>query len=382
MNRGSFVDLFNSIESPAVYEMIYGSSGMDVERALATRRRTLRDFAALISPAARPYLERMAAMSQTITRRRFGKTISMYAPLYLSNECQNICTYCGFSFTNKIPRLTLSSGEIETEARAVKELGFDHVLLVTGEASQRVGMPYFRDALKVIRPLFSTISMEVQPLEENEYLELASLGVYAVLVYQETYNRERYKSYHPKGRKSVFDYRLQTPDRLGRAGIHKIGLGVLFGLHDWRLDSWHLAQHLSYLEQRYWKTKYSISFPRLRPAAGVEPSREMINDAELVQLICAYRIFNEDVELSLSTRESSSFRDKLIPLGITSMSAGSKTDPGGYALRRGSLEQFSTDDKRSPIEVARAIQAAGYDPVWKDWDPSFGLSDRAYSVSA
>lgn len=382
MSTETFLDLFNSIDPTRVRERIYTASARDVERALSAQRRSVEDFAALISPAALPYLEQMAQLSQRTSQRRFGKTISMYAPLYLSNECQNICTYCGFSLTNKIPRVTLTPAEIELEVAAVKDLGFDHVLLVTGEAQHRVGMPYFEAALKVITPHFSTISMEVQPLEADEYQRLAALGVYGVLVYQETYDREAYKVYHPKGRKSVFDFRLETPDRLGRAGIHKIGLGALIGLHDWRTDSWYVAQHLAYLERRYWRTKYAISFPRLRPAAGLVEPKDVISDAELVQLICAYRLFNEDVELSLSTRESAHFRDKLIALGITSMSAGSKTDPGGYALRRGSLEQFNTDDKRSPAEVAAAIRRAGYEPVWKDWEPVFSGGHAAATTQA
>lgn len=370
----SFLELFNSIDPQQVRDQIYCSTTRDVERALSVKHRTLRDFAALISPAARSYLEPMACLSQRITQKRFGKTIGMYVPLYLSNVCQNICTYCGFSFNNKIRRKTLSSDEIMAEVKAIKALGFDHVLLVTGEANQKVGLPYFKSALEVIRPHFSTISMEVQPLETEEYAELAKSGVYAVLVYQETYDRVAYKEYHPKGKKASFDYRIATPDRLGRAGIHKIGLGALIGLNDWRMDSWFVAQHLEYLERVYWRTKYSISFPRLRPAEGLIEPKDIIADAELVQLICAYRIFNEDVELSLSTRESSVFRDHVLRLGVTSMSAGSKTEPGGYALKTGALEQFSIDDRRTPPEVAKAIIKAGYEPVWKDWDLAFHVS--------
>ncbi len=367
----SFLNIFNATDPQRVRDQIYSSTARDVERAMSGTRRSLRDFAALISPAARPYLEQMACLSQRITQRRFGKTIGMYVPLYLSNECQNICTYCGFSFNNKIPRITLTAEEIKGEVRAIKKLGFDHVLLVTGEANQKVGLSYFRAALEIIRPHFSSISMEVQPLETQDYVELAKNGVYAVLVYQETYDRVAYKEYHPKGKKASFDYRIETPDRLGRAGIRKIGLGALIGLNDWRMDSWFVAQHLEYLERVYWRTKYSISFPRLRPAEGLVEPKDIIADAELVQLICAYRIFNEDVELSLSTRESALFRDHVFQLGVTSMSAGSKTDPGGYALKKGALEQFSIDDSRSPSEVANAIAKAGYEAVWKDWDPAF-----------
>lgn len=190
-----------------------------------------------------------------------------------------------------------------------------------------------------------------------------------VLVYQETYHRADYRLHHPKGKKSNFDYRLETPDRLGRAGIHKMGLGVLIGLEDWRTDSFFTALHLDYLEKTYWKTKYSLSFPRLRPfSGGLEPKVEM-TDAELVQLICAYRIWNEEVEISVSTRESVLFRDNIVKIGVTSISAGSKTNPGGYAVAPASLEQFEISDERSPAEIAQMLERQGYQPVWKDWDP-------------
>ncbi|MBW3545131.1 MAG: 2-iminoacetate synthase ThiH, partial [Bacteroidetes bacterium] len=331
-------------------------------------KRDLEDFKALISPAAAPYLEQMAQQSHLLTRKRFGNTMQLYIPLYLSNECQNICTYCGFSYTNKLPRRTLTDAEILQEVATIKALGYDHVLLVTGEANQTVGVPYFKKVLELIRTHFSQISMEVQPLDREEYEELIPLGLHTVLVYQETYHQEDYKKHHPKGKKSNFWYRLETPDRLGQAGAHKIGLGVLIGLEDWRTDCFFTALHLHYLEKRYWKTRYSISFPRLRPfSGGLTPKVEM-SDRELVQLICAYRLFNEDVELSLSTRETPKFRNHVLKLGITSMSAGSKTNPGGYAVAPQSLEQFEISDERSPQEIASLIRAQGYEPVWKDWD--------------
>ncbi|RZJ77437.1 MAG: 2-iminoacetate synthase ThiH, partial [Chryseobacterium sp.] len=333
--------------------------------------RNLEDFKALISPAAAPFLEPMAHLSKNITQKRFGKTLQMYVPLYLSNECNNICTYCGFSLDNKLKRKTLSAIEIMKEVSVIKGMGYDHVLLVTGEANQTVHVDYFKKVLDLIRPHFSHISMEVQPLDQQDYEELIPLGLNTVLVYQETYHQEDYKKHHPKGKKSNFDYRLNTLDRLGKAGIHKMGLGVLIGLEDWRTDSFFTALHLNYLERKYWQTKYSLSFPRLRPfSGGLEPKVEM-SDRELVQLICAYRIFNEEVELSISTRESENFRNNIIKLGITSISAGSKTNPGGYSVDKQSLEQFEISDERSPEEIARMINLQGYEAVWKDWDKVF-----------
>ena len=364
-----FIELFNTYNWDEVKQSIYAKTKVDVEHALnKTTKRDMDDFKALISPAAMPYFEQMAQLSHRLTQKRFGKTIQMYVPLYLSNECQNICTYCGFSLDNKIKRKTLTDAEIIKEIEVIKALGYDHVLLVTGEANQTVGVSYLKNAIKIIRPYFSLISIEVQPLDQHEYEELIAEGLNTVLVYQETYHKEDYKLHHPKGKKANFNYRLETPDRLGKSGIHKMGVGILIGLEDWRTDSFFTALHLTYLENTYWRTKYSISFPRLRPAEGLIEPKVVMNDKELVQLICAYRIFNEHVELSMSTRENENFRNNSIELGITSMSAGSKTNPGGYAVEPTSLEQFEISDERTPQQIEHMIKSHGYEAVWKDWD--------------
>lgn len=367
----TFKNTYDNYNWNEISKNIQSKTERDVEKALAKSRINLEDFASLISPAALPYLEQMAAKSQVLTKQRFGKTIQLFAPMYLSNECNNICTYCGYSFDNKIKRKTLTDAEILTEVQAIKELGFDHILLVTGEANATVHVPYFLNAIKLIKPFFSNISVEVQPLEQEEYALLHEAGVYSILVYQETYNQEAYKKVHPKGKKSNFFYRLETPDRIGESKIHKIGVGALLGLDDWRTDSFYCALHLDHLQKKYWQTKYSVSFPRIRPAEGVELSNEHISDKELLQLICAYRIFNPDVELSISTRETKHFRDSIIKLGATSMSAGSKTNPGGYSVDPESLEQFEIDDTRTPEEFIKVISQQGYQPVMKDWDKAF-----------
>lgn len=367
----TFKETYNNYNWDKTLSNIYNKTSVDVERVLFKQKITLEDFAALISPAALPYLEQMAQKSQVLTKQRFGKTIQLFAPMYLSNECNNICTYCGYSFDNKIKRKTLTDSEIIKEAQAIKALGFDHVLLVTGEANATVHLSYFLNAIQLIKPFFSNISVEVQPLEQEEYAKLHESGVYSVLVYQESYHKETYKNYHPKGKKSNFDYRLETPDRIGSSSIHKIGLGVLLGLEDWRTDSFFCALHLDYLQKKYWQTKYSISFPRIRPAEGVTLDSKHIRDKELLQLIFAYRLFNPDVEISISTRETENFRNNVIRLGATSMSAGSKTNPGGYAVDPESLEQFEIDDIRTPEEFIRVISQQGYEPVLKDWDKNF-----------
>lgn len=390
---GGFYERFQQYDWAEVERNVRSKTTQDVERALnraaAKQPLDLEDFAALVSPEAEGFLERMARISQARTLERFGKAIRLYAPLYLSNECQNICTYCGFSLDNKLERKTLKPGEILKEIAVLKDMGYEHVLIVTGEANRTVGMDYFRQAFRIIRPHFSQLSLEVQPLDEADYRELTELGLHGVLVYQETYREQTYKKHHPKGRKSNFRYRLETPERLGRAGVHKIGLGVLIGLEDWRTDSFFTALHLQYLSRRYWKTQYSLSFPRLRPHAGethadgletesttarrpgVVVPKSVMSDRQLVQLMCAYRLFDADLELSISTRESEHFRNHVIPLGVTTFSAGSKTNPGGYACEPQSLEQFEISDERSPAEIAGVIRRAGYEPVWKDWDRSY-----------
>jgi len=363
-----FKEIFDTYDWDEVKASIYAKAERDVITALNKPQRDLEDFKAMISPAALPFLEQMSQMSRALTLKRFGRTMQMYVPLYLSNECQNICNYCGFSFDNHIKRKTLTDEEILKEIAAIKEWGYEHVLLVTGEANQTVGVPYLKHAIQLIREHFANISIEVQPMDEHEYLELAAEGLNAVLVYQETYHRDNYKAHHPKGKKSNFYYRLETPDRLGKSGVHKIGLGVLLGLEDWRVDSFFTALHLDYLEKTYWQTKYAVSFPRLRPAEGVLLPKMELRDKDLAQLICAYRIFNGEVELSISTRENERFRNNIIKLGITSISAGSKTNPGGYAVEPESLEQFAISDERTPVEIATMLKQNGYEPVWKDWD--------------
>ncbi|NMH86007.1 2-iminoacetate synthase ThiH [Flavivirga algicola] len=367
----SFKNTFEKYDWDTLEKEIYKVTSQEVEKVLHKDKIELEDFKKLISPAAKPFIEEMAQRSNVITKKRFGNIIQMYIPMYLSNECQNICTYCGFSMDNGIRRKTLSDAEILKEVEHIKKLGYDHILLVTGEANRTVGVPYIKHAIDLIRSRFSNISIEVQPLGQEDYETLIQSGLYAVLVYQETYHKATYKMHHPKGRKSNFDYRLDTPDRLGKAGIHKIGLGALFGLEDWRVDSFYTALHLKYLQKTYWKTKYSISFPRLRPHQGeLDPKVEM-TDTDLVQLICAYRLLDEDVELSLSTRESEIFRNHCIHLGITSISAESKTNPGGYSVEPESLEQFEISDERTTEQIKQMIQSQGYEVVWKDWSKSY-----------
>ncbi len=364
----SFSELFQTLDPAEVSKQVLSASSADVKAAISKAGHcSLEDFAALLSPAAEPFLEEMAVQANRLTRKRFGKTIQMFVPMYLSNECQNICTYCGFSLGNKIPRLTLSKAQFLKEIEAVKKWGFEHILLVTGE-SHLVGMDYFLEMIPIAREHFAHVSIEVQPLEEEDYLKLHQAGVESVLVYQETYNEESYAQHHTKGKKSKFYNRLETPEKIARAGINKIGLGSLLGLADWRVDAWFAGLHLVYMREKYWRSRYSLAFPRLQPAEGIVDPAVVTTERNLAQIICAYRLLDETVDLSLSTRESKRFRDHAIQLGVTTMSAGSRTDPGGYQTSKTELEQFEISDERTPAEVAKMLTCAGLEPVWKDWD--------------
>lgn len=369
----TFSDYWRTLDWDDIALRIHSKTDKDVADALNHPHRTLDDMMALLSPAAANWLEPMATQAQQLTRQRFGHTVSFYVPLYLSNLCANDCTYCGFSMSNAIKRKTLDEEEIARECAAIRQLGFEHLLLVTGEHQRKVGMDYFRRHLPAIRRQFSAVQMEVQPLSEEEYAELKALGLDGVMVYQETYHEMTYSRHHLRGRKQDFFWRLETPDRLGRAGIDKIGLGALIGLSDnWRVDCFMVAAHLLWLQKNYWRSRYSVSFPRLRPCAGGIAPASLMDEQQLVQVICAFRLLSPDLELSLSTRESPWFRDHVVPLAITHLSAGSRTQPGGYASARHELEQFSPHDERSPQVVAAALRQSGLQPVWKDWDPWLG----------
>ena len=364
-----FSELIKQIPWQETTEKIFSKTAGDVRAALNKEILAIEDFMALISPAAEPYLEQMAQRAKFFTQQRFGKTISLYIPLYLTNSCRNGCIYCGFRRTNPMKRTILTQEEIANELQAIKQLGdFQNLLLVTGENPAAAGVDYIERALEMALPLFNNLSIEVMPLSAEEYRRLTKAGLYGVVCFQETYNRERYPVYHPVGKKSDFEWRVNAFDRMGQAGVHKIGMGVLIGLEDWRSDLTMLAQHLRYLQKNYWQTRYSVNFPRLRPSEnGHFQPDVLMSDREYVQLMLAFRLFDHDIDISISTRESAGFRDNVMTLGCTSMSAGSKTDPGGYATYPQSLEQFEVNDDRSPLEVEMAIKKQGYEAVWRDW---------------
>ncbi len=368
-----FSDVIRQISWDETTERIMSKTDADVRRALSKSHCDIDDFMAMISPAADKYLEQMAWLSRKYTRERFGKTVNLFIPIYITNSCTNSCVYCGFHVQNKMARTILTEEEIVREYEAIKKLGpFDNLLIVTGENPAKAGVDYLARALDLAKPYFNNLQIEVMPLAAEDYARLREHGLNGVICFQETYNEARYKVYHPRGMKSNYEWRLNGFDRMGQAGVHKIGMGVLIGLEDWRTDVTMMARHLRYLEKTYWRTQYSVNFPRMRHAenGGFQPN-VIMSDRELAQATFAMRIFDHDVDISYSTREPANVRNNMATLGVTTMSAESHTDPGGYACYPNSLEQFEISDGRKAGEVERDLRALGLEPVWKNWDRVF-----------
>jgi 2-iminoacetate synthase len=394
----TFVTEFNALPLGDLLRHAQDSTVAHARASLASAEPTLVDFARLISPAAGALLEAMGQRSQALTQQRFGKVIRLFAPLYLSNECINNCKYCGFSRDNSILRVTLSVDDVRDEARALAAQGFRNILLVAGEHPKFVAPSYLADCVQALHTEVPSISLEVGPMAAEDYRPLVEAGADGLVVYQETYDRAVYADMHTSGPKRDFDWRLATAERAYAAGFRRLGIGALYGLADWRMESLCVAAHAAWLLRHCWKSYVTISLPRLRPCAGEFQPLTHMDDREMVQLVCAFRILFPDVGLVLSTREPAKLRNGLIPLGITLLSAGSHTEPGGYTgagrekvhrtergriveLAAGSSEwapaggqtaaatgQFQIADERPAHEVAELIRRLGYEPVWKDWD--------------
>lgn len=355
----------------AVAAAIAGRTRAEAERALAAPRLDTDGLLSLLSPAAAPLLEEMAQRAHRLTLRRFGRVMGMFAPLYLSNVCTNRCLYCGFNAGNAVARVTLTPAAAAAEGEAIRALGFRHVLLLTGEAPAIVTPDYLKEVLARLRPRFSSIGIEMFPMAAERYRELAAQGVDSLTLFQETYREATYGDYHPAGRKRDYRWRLEGPERGGAAGLRRLGIGALLGLEDWRCEGFFMGLHARYLERHCWRSQVNLSFPRLCGSAGAFTPSHPVGDRELVQLLCALRLFLPDAGFILSTREAPALRDRLIPLGTTVMSAGSRTEPGGYARPGDAEAQFEVADPRSPAEVAAVLTRLGYEPAWKDWDAAY-----------
>ena len=369
--NNNFFSGFQKVNPDKIKQQIQKVTEQAAEACLHKNRFSPQDIPVLLSPAMGKYLELMARKSYLITRQRFGNIIQLYAPLYLSNECFSICKYCGFSYDNKIDRVTLTVDEVVKEGIILYEQGFRHVLLVSGDASKIISQQYLKIIVKELKKYFHSISIEVHPMASEEYAESVDAGVDGLTVYQETYLPEVYKNMHIKGKKSNFKWRLETPERAGKAGMRRIGIGFLLGLSDWRLDGYYLSLHAQYLMKRFWQSQISISLPRLCHTGKNFQVPHPVKDLQLVQLLCTLRMVFPDAILTLSTREKASLRNRLIPLGFTMVSAGSKTEPGGYTRIHQGGSQFEIEDTRSSAEVADEIRHLGLEPVWKDWDKYF-----------
>ena len=365
----SFADVLERTPVRALGERAMSATDLDVSRALAKEVRDLDDFAALIGPAASSRLEEIARGSHALTLRRFGRTVHMYAPMYLSNECLTTCTYCGFAKDLPIARKTLSVDQSLREGAYLRARGYRHVLLLTGEHQKHTGVDFLCEHIRALHDLFPQISVEVQVWDEEQYRLLAQAGCDGVVIYQETYDRESYARFHLGGKKRDYDFRLDGPERAARAGIRRLGIGALLGLHEpWREDAIALAAHALYLTKTAWRQELSVSVPRIRPSASGYSPEQPVTDRELAQLICALRLILPDAGIVMSSREEAGYRDALVPLGVTHTSAGSHTDPGGYTEPGEAEGQFEVNDTRAVAEVADALRALGYEPVWKDWD--------------
>lgn len=355
---------------------------------------TMRRLESLLSDPNPDSLERLARQSQQTTRRHFGRTMRIFAPLYLSNECVNNCSYCGFSRDADILRTTLTVEQVVTEARHLHQQGLRNLLLVAGEHPKFVSEGYLQECLDALKPFIPTLGIEVGPMEDAQYREIVNHGAEGLVVYQETYDRQVYETLHTAGPKKNFDWRLDCPERAYAGGFRRIGIGALFGLADWKLEAMALCAHLEYLYRHCWKAQMTVAFPRMRPYAGnyhyIPDPKRYLADKDLLRLVCAFRILFPQVGIVMSTREPAGLRDALAPLGVTHMSAGARTEPGGYTGagsedlhltvrgRRVELksatgcekatEQFRISDTRSAAEIAQKLSQQQFDPIWKDWD--------------
>lgn len=395
----SFVAELRSLPIEEWLEHSRRANAGDVRAAMSRTQLDLDDLACLISPAAQEFLPILGMRAHQLTQQRFGKVVRLFAPLYLSNECVNNCPYCGFSRDNSILRVTLTLDEVRREAKALKDQGFRNLLLVAGEQPRFVRLDYLAECVTALHQDFPSISLELGPMETEDYRRLSAAGADGLVVYQETYDRAVYAQLHTSGPKRKFEHRLETPERASAAGMRRLGIGALFGLADWRREVICVAAHARYLLRHCWKSNLTISLPRLRPHAGGYQPQAQLHEKEMVQVVCALRLLLPDVGLVLSTRERPALRDGLIPLGITLLSAGSHTEPGGYTgagrehthqTVRGQVlmsasspgieasgspkattnatVQFDIADDRSPRQIAQLLHRLGYEPVWKDWD--------------
>ncbi|MGA2774858.1 MAG: 2-iminoacetate synthase ThiH [Candidatus Omnitrophota bacterium] len=340
----------------------------DIKSAILTDNVSISQFSALLSASAEKYLEEIAARAHELTISNFGKTIQLYTPMYLSDYCENKCAYCGFTADNSFKRKKLSLDEVEKEAKFIASTGLKHILILTGESRKMTPISYIKDCVNVLKKYFSSISIEIFPLTEAEYAELVSCGVDGLTIYQEVYDETVYDSVHLAGAKKNYNFRLDAPERGCASGMRNVNIGILLGLAPWRKEAFFMGLHAKYLQDKFPDVEIGISLPRLRPQVGNFTAPYIVTDKNIVQMIMALRLFLPRVGITISTRENPEFRENILSLGITKMSAGSTTAVGGHTLNQGAHQaQFRISDERSVDEIKDAIERKGYQPVLKDW---------------
>ena len=349
------------------FQQMEQATAADVQRALGRHTRSADDFLSLLSPAAQPYLEQMAQQAHSLTVSHFGRTMVLYTPLYLSNFCTNRCLYCGFNRDNRIPRRQLSLAEVEAEARTIADSGLKHILILTGDAPAKASVDYIAACCSVLQRYFPAIGIEVYALSQFEYRRLIDSGVDSLTIYQETYNRDLYDRLHPDGPKKDYRFRLDAPERACQAGMRAVNVGALLGLDNWRRDAFFTGLHANYLQHGYPQAEISVSLPRMRPHAGGFQPGSRVEDRHIVQIMTALRLYMPRVGITISTRERAHFRDRLLPLGVTRMSAGSCTAVGGRMQKEDKTGQFEISDERTVPEMVAMLRRAGWQPVYKDW---------------
>ncbi|MBM7553799.1 2-iminoacetate synthase ThiH [Thalassobacillus pellis] len=363
----SFYHKYEKLKQIPFSAKFHEVTSMQVESALTKDMLTTADYFALLSPAAESYLEDMARLAHQKTVQHFGWTMQLFLPLYVSDYCVNTCKYCSFSVDNVFPRRRLTLSEVEKEAKAITEMGIEHVLLLSGESRIHSSISYLKEIMTVLSKYFSSVGIEIQPLDTTEYEELVESGIDGLTVYQEVYDEEVYRELHTKGPKRNYRYRLDTPERGCKAGMRSVNIGALLGLDDWRKESFIAGLHADYLQTKYLETEIGVSFPRMRPHAGSYQPKTDVTDKNLVQAMLALRLFIPRAGITLSTRESEFLRNQLIPLGVTKMSAASSTEVGGYSEPDNTQSQFEISDDRSVAAIRKLLYSKGYQPVMKDW---------------
>ncbi|WP_239094350.1 2-iminoacetate synthase ThiH [Bacillus sp. B15-48] len=371
-----YLDGMEKIDSDLMEKVLTGMekynyekyTGRDVENALNKETLSIDDYAAILSPAALPYLEKMARKAKVETRKHFGNSISLFTPLYIANYCENQCTYCGFSATNKIHRATLTMEEAEDELKAIAATGLKEILFLTGESRHKSSVEYIGETIKLATKYFSTIGIEIYPLNIDEYAYIQSCGADFVSVYQETYNTDTYEKVHLWGSKRIFPYRFHAQERALLGGLRGVAFGALLGLDDFRKDAFAAGLHAFLIQQRYPHAEVSFSVPRMRPYINnAENNPKDVHETQLLQVMLAYRLFMPHTGITISTRERQGFRDNVIGLVANKMSAGVNVGVGGHNEEQKGDEQFEISDERSVSEVHDMILSKGLQPVYSDY---------------